>query len=121
MSQPSWQRGKCPHWCAVDHTDHDLPLDQAHRDAGTDIAATLRRKYLIDHRLTYEVSPGVVTFGRWRHDADQEDWVLIGDNEGQEIEMSLNSFRRLMRALEDFDADDRVSSPVHAVGARASR
>lgn len=108
MPQPTWQRGKCPRWCVIDHTEHDLPLDQAHRDAGTDIPATLRRKYFAGSTLTHEIAPGTITFGRWRHDADNEDWVLIGDNEGEEIEMSLNSFRRLVRALASFDDGDEA-------------
>ena len=106
MSQPSWQEGKCPSWCDIEHAEDDLPLDRSHRDTGTDVPAVLRIKTLSQGTLSYEVKPGTLTFGRWQHISGHEEWVLIGDNEGNEIEMSLNSFRRLLRALDEFASEE---------------
>lgn len=105
MSEATRQKGKCPPWCVIDHDERDLPMDRAHRDAGTDVPAILRRKKIIDGKLTYVVVPGELTFGRWGHLAQSEEWVLIGDNEGAEIEMSVGSFLRLMQALEVLEQD----------------
>lgn len=105
MSEATRQKGKCPPWCVIDHNERDLPMDRAHRDDGTDVPAIMRRKKMIDGKLTYVVVPGELTFGRWKHLSHSEEWVLIGDNEGVEIEMSVDSFMRLMRALEVFEQD----------------
>lgn len=95
--QPSWQNDPCPRWCAGDHLESDLPEDRVHRAPGVAVPVVSRRT---DTDLVRTAHPEEYEIGLSRADGSTETWVYIGAGPGEYLEVSVESARRLIAALQ---------------------
>lgn len=96
----SRQRGACPDWCTVAHSEKDHPDDRSHRDDGVAVPMVFRRRSFAGARLVEEITQGHLVLGRWQREGDPRTWYSLGDDEGREFELSEESFRRLVAAMQ---------------------
>lgn len=107
MAHPSWQQQPCPSWCTTIHREEDYLDDRAHRDQGVDVPVVIRKRRVTDKAISDWTEATYLTIGRWQRDGESEEWIYRGDNQGQEIELSRDSFRRIAETLQKggFDPD----------------
>lgn len=99
MSRPSWQHQPCPSWCTTTHHEEDLVDDRTHRDQGVDIPVIVRKRRINGKAMSDWTEATYLTVGRWQRDGESEVWLYCGDNQGQEIELSRESFLRITETL----------------------
>ncbi|RGE19814.1 hypothetical protein [Leucobacter sp. wl10] len=100
IGTPSWQSGACPDWCTVEHAEQDHPDDRSHRDDGIAVPVAFRIRRFVGAELVEEVAQGHLVLGRWQRDGDPRTWYLLGDDNGTELELSEESFRRLVDSMQ---------------------
>ena len=99
MSVPTWQVDPCPDWCTIEHQEHDHPDDRAHRDDGVAVAITIRVR-TFEREIVEHVEPVEVILGRWKRDGEAHTWRFIGADTGLEIELTEESFQRVLDAMQ---------------------
>ena len=99
--QPSWQVDECPRWCAVDHADSDHPDDRVHRSMAAPVPVIFRESILSAAGVLHPVGAAEAEIGISRADGDPQVWIYVGVGRGAEIELSLESARRLSRELDE--------------------
>lgn len=100
---PDWLSEPCPSWCCGDHEGQEHPADRRHfSDLPTVPVTTLVRHVSADHPSTIERDAAATDFTveLSRYVGDQDIWLFVGD-EGEGIEVSLESARRLHRAMDE--------------------
>lgn len=86
------------------HADEDHPHDRTHRDDGVSVPAILRERAFEDGILTERAVEGHIVLGRWQRDGEDQVWRFIGTDEGVELELSEESFHRLVIAMAELNA-----------------
>jgi hypothetical protein len=97
--RPSWQRDECPAWCAVDHREDDHPDDRSHR-TDTPAVPVIARARRFDDGLVFETGAMEFEVGVSRPDGEVDTWIYVGAGPGQQLEVSRESAKRLLRALD---------------------
>ena len=97
--RPSWQLDDCPAWCAVDHSEEDHPDDRSHRTDAPSVPVIARTRRF-DDGLAFETEAMDFEVGMSRRDGDADTWIYVGAGGEQQIEVSRESARRLLRALD---------------------
>lgn len=101
--RPSWLDEPCPTWCAGLHDEAEQPADRRHASYHPTVPVIR-----IDDRDTDQQTPRRFVAAdefelvRHRQVGDAEEWVYLGDGEGsgQRLEITIESARRLARALQ---------------------
>lgn len=96
LDRPSWQHEDCPPWCEGGHAETDHPEDHIHRSAGIAIPVIMRRTFVTDGKLAHIVEATDLELGFSRAVDDSDTWVYLGIGEGWELELSLESARRII-------------------------
>jgi hypothetical protein len=96
--RPTWQVDPCPEWCAGAHAENDHLDDRVHRSEGIAVSAVIRSKRLGAMRVEFEVEADDVEVGLSRTDGQHETWLYVGAGPGREIELSLDTASRVLRA-----------------------
>lgn len=81
-------------WCATRHGETAHPDDEDHRSAGIAVA--------VEARPCGDTGRGqrtVVEVGMLQRRTDPSAWVVIEDGDGVHVEVTLDSARRLVRAI----------------------
>ncbi|WP_282946337.1 DUF6907 domain-containing protein [Cellulomonas endometrii] len=111
--RPHWQREHCPPWCVVLHGQDDHERDRKHVSASLSVPV---------HQLLAEVGPAVSPFAEpevtevpggvertaqvdlavalHRRDGAATTWLYVGDGAEQSLELTVESWARLVPALE---------------------
>jgi hypothetical protein len=98
--RPTWQVDPCPEWCAGAHAENDHPDDRVHRSAGIAVSAVLRSKRLGPARVEFDEVADEVEVGLARADGHRATWLYVGAGPGREIELSLDTASRVLRAAQ---------------------
>lgn len=91
---------ECPDWCVVDHAEGNA---EPHTSEGREVSVD-RLTAIPGERSRAQSAPMVVTM---RRDGEGE-WIYVGDGTDQHLELSVESWRRVIGALREtldrFDA-----------------
>ncbi|WP_336630995.1 MULTISPECIES: hypothetical protein [unclassified Microbacterium] len=79
-------------WCVTAHGETSHPDDEDHRSAGLGVAVHTRSRAGRGHRTIAEV-------GLLQRRTDPEVWLVIEDGAGLHAEVTLESARRIVRAV----------------------
>lgn len=95
--QPTWQRSPCPPWCTSDHHEHDHADDRLHRSAGIVVPVVSRRLSQLDP-VRHDAAGREYELGLSQRDDGGETWVYLGAGPQECLELSLDSWRRILDA-----------------------
>ena len=100
MHEP-WPPARCPVWCVAVHSADDHPDDRNHHSDAHSFGVTILRTQFSDDKLI-RVSVGTqLEILAFQPEDQPEPWLHIGDDETPGVDISVESARRLARALED--------------------
>jgi hypothetical protein len=85
----------CPSWCRRRHEDGDHGDDRAHGSAALIVPAIRRRLRRSATSAEYTVRAVDLVVTAQRAEGDVDTWVQIGDDDGDGLELSAESVRRL--------------------------
>ncbi len=98
-SRPSWQVGECPPWCASEHQERDHPDDRVHRSHSVAVPVTVRQTSFVGASIRREAGPSELEIALSRIDGDAETWVYVGDGPARNLELTVESGERVLRAI----------------------
>lgn len=111
--RPTWQVDTCPPWCVVLHAEDDLAGDRVHVSTSMSVPARqlLGSASRPGHAQLDEVLPGSpealdrtacadLAVAVHRRDGARTTWVYAGDGSVQLLELTAESWARLLPALD---------------------
>lgn len=97
-NHPSWLQEACPPWCQREHLEDDHPDDRMHESSPISIPVIALTRTFDDGSLEQVLNATEFELVRYRYVDDQQEWLYLG-NGVQQVEISLESARRLQRRL----------------------
>lgn len=100
--RPSWLTESCPAWCAGQHAESDFPDDRAHSSDTPSVPVIRTDHVLQGDAVRHCIAAADFEVVRRRGiNGDGDEWIYVGDGigTGQHLEITVESARRLARAL----------------------
>ncbi len=101
QQQPWWIEDGCPLWCIENHSLQVHPGDRIHQGYLRPIAAVQLRRVWSDGTpptMTKELVADDVDVVRYRYAGERDEWICLS-GDGGDIDLSVESARRLLAAL----------------------
>ncbi len=100
IEPPVWLSEPCPAWCGGDHSGQHCPVDRRHESEYVIVPVIQQTtRWRGDARDPLRtVTPTELNVVVFRDVGDDETWVAVA-NDAQHLEISVESARRLHRAL----------------------
>lgn len=104
-----WPSEQCPPWCVADHTRHLMPQDFLHESVAAEVPVVLLHWYRgLDGQIRRKPSGAVARCRALPVPMGIRAMVYIGGEDAPDLEMSIESARRLVKSCRRLSGDEAL-------------